>query len=145
MMSIRRFAAGAACALVLIAPAAHARKGPERVQTQQYVFPHGVDTWHWTVSTQDVAPAVVFTPRPGDRLMHLAADDLSGQPVFVHIRQEAEGNGEDLFDHFCDDAEIVHLVSDRPVEVYLFNGACQNHTTGFATAGTLTATFARRL
>lgn len=131
--------------LILIAPTAHARQAPERVQTQQYLFPHGVDTWHWTVSAQDVAPAVVFQPRPGDRFMHLAADDVSGEPVFVHVRQEAQGGGEDLFEHFCDRADIVHLVSDRPVEVYLFNGACQNHTTGFATTGTLTATFARRL
>lgn len=135
----------AAAALALALPAAHGRQAPPRVQTQQYLYSHGVDTWHWTVSAEGLLPPLVFTPRPGDRFMHLAADDASGQPVFLHIRQEADGRGEDLADHFCDKAEIVHLVSDRPVEVYVFSGACRNHTTGFATTGTLTATFARRL
>jgi hypothetical protein len=149
MMTPRRIAlAVALLGLAPVAPAAAAperRGGPERVQTQQYVYSHGVDTWHWTVSAEDVLPALVFTPRPGDRFMHLAADDASGQPVFVHVRQEAEGNGEDLAEHFCDTADILELVSDEPVRVYVFSGACQNHTTGFATTGTLTATFARRL
>lgn len=140
-----RLAVAALSALALLAAPAHARQTPARVQTQQYVHPHGVDTWHWTVSTQGVAEPVVFTPRAGDRWMHLVADDASGQPVFVHVRQEAEGDGEDLFTHFCDTADIVRLVSDRPVEVYVFSGFCQNHTSGFATTGTLTATFARRM
>ncbi len=70
---------------------------------------------------------------------------MSGQPVFVHVRQDGGPRGEDLFEHFCDTADIIELVSSEPVEVYLFNGACQNHTTGFATFGTVTATFARRL
>lgn len=131
--------------LALAAPAAAAHRPPPRVQTQQYAYSHGVDTWHWTVSAQDVLPALVFTPRPGDQWVHLAADDLTGQPVFVHVRQEAERGGEDLFEHFCDTADLVELISEKPVEVYVFSGACQNHTTGFATTGTITATFARRL
>ncbi len=137
--------AAALSALALLAAPAQGRQTPSRVQTQQYLHPHGVDTWHWTVSSEGIAPPLVFTPRPGDRFMHLTADDASGQPVFVHVRQEAGRGGEDLVDHFCDTAEIVHLVSDRPVDVYVFNGACRNHTTGFATTGTVTATFARRM
>jgi hypothetical protein len=145
-MPARRTAlALALVALAATAPAAHGRQGPARVQTQQYLYPHGVDTWHWTVSTRGVLPPIVFTPRPGDEWMYLAVEDAAGEPVFVHVRQEAEGGGEDLFDHFCSRADLTHLVSDRPVEVYVFSGACRNHTTGFATTGTLTATFSRRL
>ena len=143
-MKTPRAAAGILVALALAAPAVGADRQARRVQTQQYVYSHGVDTWHWTVSAQDVLPPLVFTPRPGDRHVHLAADDLSGQPVFVHVRQEAARGGDDLFEHFCDNADIVDLVSEKPVEVYVFSGACQNHTTGFATTGTVTATFSRR-
>lgn len=130
-------------AAAAIAPAGAAQQ-PGRTQTQQYVYSHGIDTWHWTVSAEEVLPALVFTPRPGDAWVHLAPEDASGQPVFVHVRQEAAGNGKDLREHFCDTAKILPLVSEEPVEVYVFSGACQNHTTGFATAGTVTATFARR-
>lgn len=131
--------------VALAAPAAGAGRQAGRIQTRQYSYSHGVDTWHWTVSAQDVLPALVFTPRPGDKRVHLAAEDLSGQPVFVHVRQDAGGSGEDLFDHFCGNADIAYLVSEEPVEVYVYSGACQNHTTGFATTGTVTATFSRRL
>lgn len=144
-MSKTRLVVVALSTLALLAGPAQGRQTPARVQTEQYLHPHGVDTWHWTVSTQGTAAPIVFTPRPGDRWMHLAADDASGQSVLVHVRQEADGDREDLFTHFCHDAGIVHLVSDRPVEIYVFSGFCQNHTNGFATTGTLTATFARRM
>ena len=130
--------------MVAAAPSA-ARQTAERVQTQKYLYSHGVDAWHWTVSAEDVLPALVFTPRPGDRLVHIAVEDATGQPVFVHVRQAGSGGDEDLFAHFCGHADIVQLVSENPVEVSVFTGACQNHTTGFATTGTVTATFARRL
>lgn len=131
--------------LALVAAPATASQKPARVQTQQYLYSHGVDTWHWTVSTRGVLPALTFTPRPGDSAVHLAVDDASNQPVFVHVRQQGDAGEEDLFDHFCGTADIAYLVSEEPVEVYVFSGACQNHTTGFATTGTITATFARRL
>lgn len=146
-MTNRRVALGGVLlALVAIAPAGAAPDpAPQggRVQTQQYSYSHGVDTWHWKVEAD--LPPLVFTPRPGDRWMHLAVEDAAGQPVFLHIRQEADGAGKDMTEHFCDRADILRLVSDEPVEVYVFSGACRNHTTGFATTGTLTATFARRL
>jgi hypothetical protein len=146
----RILAAGAVVAALIstsapVSARVRSSETPSRVQTKQYVYSHGVDTWHWKVSAEDVLPPIVFTPRPGDEWVHLAASDASGMPVFVQVRQEADGSGEDLFEHFCDSADIVQLVSEKPVEVYVFNGACQNHTTGFATTGTLTATFARRL
>ncbi len=128
---------------MLAAPAA-AQK-PERVQTQQYLYTHGVDLWHWKATAEGVLPPIVFTPRPGDRWLHLAVDDALEQPVFLRIRQEAGRRGEDLYEHFCDTADILRLVSDEPVEVYVFTGLCANHTTGFASTGTLTATFARNL
>jgi hypothetical protein len=145
-MTIRRVALAAALSLVAVAPsAAGARQTPPRVQTQQYLHPHGVDARHWTVSTEETTEPIVFTPRPGDRVVRLAADDASGQPVFMHVRQDAQGNGDDLFAHTCATVTVVELVSERPIEVFLFNGFCRNHTSGFATTGSLTATFARRV
>lgn len=145
-MGSRRSVLWAALLVVaLAAPAGAGNPQPARVQSRQYLYPHGVDTWHWTVSAGDALPAAVFEPRPGDSQMHLKVEDVSGQPVFVHVRQEGDPGEDDLFDHFCDTADIVYLVSDKPVQVYVFSGACQNHTTGLGTTGTLTATFARRL
>ena len=142
MTPIRTAVTGVLLLTLLVAPAT-ARQTPARVQTQKYTYSHGVDTIHWTVSAEDTLPPLVFTPRPGDTLMHVAADDATGQPVFLHVKQKGDAGEEDLFDHFCDTAEIVHLVSEKPVEVYVFTGACRNHTTGVATTGTITATFAR--
>ena len=144
----RLVSTGVLLALLVAAPAPASRgsrQGPGRVQTHQYLYSHGVDTWHWKVSAEDVLPPIVFTPRPGDRWVHLAVEDASGFPVFVRVRQQARGGGAGLDDHFCDRADILELAGTEPVEVYVFSGACRNHTTGVATTGTLTATFARRL
>ncbi len=134
--------------LALAAPtlAAHdSRQRPRRVQTHQYLYSHGVDTWHWKVSAEDVLPPFVFEPRPRDEWLHLAVDDAAGHPVFVRVRQHAAGAAPDLDTHFCGRAGMLRLPSNEPVEVYLFSGVCQNHTSGIATTGTLTVTFTRRL
>ena len=144
-MTRLRVALAVAALVALAAAPAAARRAPERVQTQKYLYSHGVDTWHWTVSAEDVLAPLVFTPRPGDKLVHVAVEDATGQPVFVHVRQAADGGEENLYEHFCDRADIIDLVSEKPVEVTVFSGTCQNHTTGFATTGTITATFARHL
>lgn len=143
VVSPRRVALASALVLVLAAPAAGQK--PQRVQTQQYLYTHGVDLWHWKATAEGILPPIVFTPRPGDRWLHLAVDDVLEQPVFLRVRQDAGGRGEDLYEHFCDAADILRLVSEEPVEVYVFTGLCANHTTGFASTGTLTATFARNL
>lgn len=139
---------GLSLALVLAAPApaSHESRGaPGRVQTHQYLYSHGVDTWHWKVSAEDLLPPIVFQPRAGDQWLHLAVDDAAGFPVFVRVRQHVPGSAPDLDEHFCGLADMLRLSSNEPIEVYLFTGACRNHTTGIATTGTLTATFARRL
>ncbi|MDQ3951356.1 MAG: hypothetical protein M3279_00105 [Actinomycetota bacterium] len=135
-----------ALALAGPAPASHdSGQRPGRVQSHQYLYSHGVDTWHWKVSAEDLLPPIVFEPRPGDEWLHLAVDDAAGYPVFVRVRQEAPGGAPGLDTHFCARAGILRLRSAEPVEVYLFSGVCQNHTSGIATTGTLTATFTRRL
>ena len=144
----RHVSTGVLLALVLTAPAPASHDSgqrPGRVQTHQYLSSHGVDTWHWKVSAEDVLPPIVFEPRPGDQRLHLAVDDAAGYPVFVRVRQEAPGGAPGLDTHFCARAGILRLASAEPVEVYLFSGFCRNHTSGIATTGTLTATFARRL
>lgn len=136
----------AACCVVTLLPAAGAaaaRRAPgdPEVQTQQYLYSHGVDTWHYTVSTEEAVPALVFTPRPRDKWVHLAADDALGKGVLVHVYQRGDAGGRDLKEVFCGEVNIYGLVSRNPVEVHVFSGACPNHDFGFATAGTVTATF----
>lgn len=137
-----------ACAgAVLMASAGGAvARGPgdTHVETHEYLYSHGIDTYHYTVSTKAVMPPIVFTPRPVDRWMHLAADDALGKGVLVHVRQRGDRGERDLRDIFCARANVYRLVSSKPVEVHVFSGACPNHNFGFATMGTLTATFAPR-
>ncbi|MDQ3915730.1 MAG: hypothetical protein M3323_10455 [Actinomycetota bacterium] len=137
------------CVLALVpgsgASASGGGGGKPHVQTYDYLYSHGVDTYHYTVSTKAVMPPIVFTPRPQDRWMHLAADDALGKGVLVHVYQRGDRGERDLQDIFCAPANLYRLVSRRPIEVHLFSGACPNHTFGFATTGTLTATFSPHL
>jgi hypothetical protein len=145
----RRFAAFVLASFFLLAlvsgASAGGRKDEADVQTYQYLYSHGVDTYHYTLSTKAVMPPIVFTPRPGDEWMHLAADDALGMGVLVHVRQRGDRGERDLEDIFCAPAKLYQLVSSKPVEVHVFSGLCPNHTVGFATTGTLTATFAPHL
>jgi hypothetical protein len=115
-------------------------RDPE-VQTHEYFYSHGVDTWHWTVSAKDVLPPIVFTPRPQDRWLHIAADDSVDYGVLVHVTQPDDRGGRGLQEVFCGTANLYRLASTEPVEVHVYSGACPNHNFGFATTGTLTATF----
>lgn len=143
-MRMRRLAACGLIGLSLVtAPAGASGGSRTEVQTHQYLYSHGIDTYHYTVSTKAVMPPIVFRPRPGDRWMHLAAADALGKGVLVHVYQRGDRGERDLRDIFCAPANIYRLVSDRPVEVHVFTGLCPNHNVGFATTGTLTATFSR--
>jgi hypothetical protein len=144
-MRMRRLAACGLIGMSLVSgPAAAGRRpagsGPG-VQTHRYLYSHGIDTYHYTVSTKALMPPFVFEPRPGDRWMHLAAEDALGKGVLVHVYQRGDRGERDLRDIFCAPANIYRLVSERPVEVHVFTGLCPNHNFGFATTGTLTATF----
>lgn len=140
---------GALCAVTALAPATAAAPQPDpsepEVQTQQYLYSHGVDTWHYTVSTKAVMPPIVFRPRRTDRWVHIATDDLLEKPVLVHVYQRGDWGEPDLRDIYCQKANIYRLVSTKPVEIHLFTGLCPDHDPGYATAGTVTATFSRRL
>jgi hypothetical protein len=146
-MRTRLVLAVALCA-VAVAPTAAARQAdpsePE-VQTHQYLHSHGVDTWHFTVSTKALTPPIVFRPRPTDRWMHIATEDVLDKPVLVHVYQRGDRGERDLRDIYCQKVNLYRLVSGRPVEVHLFTGLCPDHDFGYATAGTVTATFTRRL
>ncbi len=126
------------------AAARQGRPKPE-VQTQEYVYTHGLDLAHFAITTKALFPPFVFTPRRIDNWMHLAADDALGKGVLLHVYQRGDWGEPDLKDIFCAPAKIIRLVSHKPVEVHVFSGLCPNHTFGFASTGTLTATFAPRM
>ncbi len=137
------------CLLAAAGPAggAAARRGPSEpeVQTHEYLYTHGIDLTHFAVTTKAVFPPIVFTPRRTDNWMHLAADDALGKGVLLHVYQRGDWGEPDLEDVFCAPAKIIRLVSHKPVEVHVFSGLCPNHTFGFASTGTITATFAQKM
>ncbi len=136
----------ACCVLALVPGGAAARTaGGTEVQTYEYLYSHGFDTYHFTVSTEALMPPIVFTPRRQDRWLHLAADDALDKGVLVHVFQPGDRGAPDLEDIFCAKANVYRLVSTQPVEVHIYSGACPNHNFGFATTGTLTATFSPRI
>ncbi|MDQ3958569.1 MAG: hypothetical protein M3273_09640, partial [Actinomycetota bacterium] len=134
LVSTRPAALVLACLLAatLASGAGASAPGGEDVQTYQYLYSHGVDTYHFTVSTKAAMPPIVFRPGPRHERMLLSADDALGKGVLVHVRQRG-GRGEaDLEDIFCAPAKLFDLVSHKRVEVHLFSGLCPNHTVGFA-------------
>jgi hypothetical protein len=152
-MRVRRVLRGAlvAACCALAAPgwaggaAASQKPSEPEVQTHEYVYTHGLDLTHFAVTTKAVLPPFVFTPRRTDNWMHLAADDALGKGVLLHVYQRGNWGERDLKDVYCAPAKIIRLVSHEPVEVHVFSGLCPNHTFGFASTGTLTATFAHRM
>ena len=88
-------------------------------------------------------PAIVFHPKPGDRLMHLEVADDVGPWAAVLIHQDVPGGHHGLNMDFCAPSRYIKLDSSKPVEIRVLTGLCTNHTYGVATTGTITATFSR--
>jgi hypothetical protein len=128
--------------LLAIIPPATAEK-PARVQTLDYLHPHGVDTSHGMIS-DDLLP-LTFNPRPGDKSVHFDIADATQGNVIIYVFQKDE-NGDRLKvrDALCGTKQDVPLVSGQPVEVYLYAGLCVNHNFSYTSSGSITATFSSR-
>jgi hypothetical protein len=117
-----------------------AAEGAARVQTQQYLHPNGIDTSHGIVS-DDLLP-LTFTPRPGDRSVHLdIADATQGNVIIYVFQQNAAGERIKVRDALCGTKQDSPLISDSPVEVYVYAGLCVNHNFSYTSSGSVTATF----
>jgi hypothetical protein len=117
-----------------------AAEGAARVQTQEYLHPHGIDTSHGMVS-DDLIP-ITFTPRPGDRSVHFDLADATKGNVIIYVYQATdEGERIKVRDALCGTKQDVPLVSEEPVEVFVYAGVCVNHNFSYTSRGTITATF----
>jgi hypothetical protein len=130
-------------AFIAFPAAAVAGAGAERVQAQQYLHPHGIDSSHGMASS-DLLP-LTFTPRAGDKSVHFDLDDATQGNVIIYVFQtNSAGERIKIRDALCGKKQDVPLVSDAPVEVYLYAGLCVNHNFSYTSSGTVTATFSTR-
>jgi hypothetical protein len=135
---------GAVAIVAVSALPSMAASGAARVQTQEYIHPNGVDTSHGMVS-DDLIP-LTFTPRPGDRSVHFDLADATKGKVIIYVYQETdEGERVKVRDALCGTKQDVPLVSEKPVEVFLYAGLCVNHNFSYTSSGTITATFSTKV
>lgn len=136
-----------ACVLGLASSALGGPRPASHAESQPYVVPTGVTTSHEdsypTGPTKDLAQHLEFHPAPGDRYVSFAAEDLTGRPVILEISQEAGPGGRALQGYMCQTVmpAAYELVSESTVVVRVLHGLCGNHNWGWATQGTVTATF----
>jgi hypothetical protein len=133
-------------ALVPAGAQAHKRSsGHEKalVVEQRYDHPWGVRTWHFPDATLDSIPeppGLMFTPRAGDRYVHITVMDDSGEDAMVRVIQTDPPRAP-REDWFCLKEWTGRLMSHNPVEVKVYGGACEDHTMAFPTQGMVMAKF----
>jgi hypothetical protein len=124
----------------------------ERVEERSYLRPAGIWTSHYDEGIRSLPEETfTFTPAKGDRWIRFEFQDVTGRPVLAHITQGEEHHGESPTDvHPYSDGEIVcatrhsfKLRGTADVELSVYAGLCPNHTFGYATNGTVVATFAK--
>ncbi len=141
----------AALLVVGAAPASHGAPSTPRSASKTYAVPHGIwieghgDEEHGNMGAIPLVPPVTFVPARGERMVEVAVQDLTDRPVMVYVHQPAlSHHGDDVAVTFCSKRNpAIRLGGSVPVEVSVYSGVCRNHTFGFATSGTITATFSR--
>ena len=131
-----------ACLLASFALAPGSSAGPkERRHTESHDYiQQGVRTHHWDYVNTD-PPPLVFHPRREDRFVHFFMSDAIEDGVMIEVRQDAPRDGKDLRIEGCGQSASMNLVSRKPVEVYVYSGACRGHEVEFSSTGTITAEF----
>ncbi len=152
-----RRAALAICCLAFLAalPVAGARppRSARHVEVANYLKPAGVWTSHYDEAARSLPEdTFTFQPKKGERFVDFTFEDVSGRSIVFHIRQgDAPAHQGPTGDHAYSDGVIecgtsythFELRGRDPVEVSVYVGLCPDHTFGYATAGTITATFGR--
>jgi hypothetical protein len=129
-----------------------AREKESRVVTRAYSLSHGVWLSHYDENLPDLPlDPLVFKPKPQDRYIDFEIADKLGTAVALHVKQEGGPDGQHVDGHYDDSGALVvcaqlyryELISKEPVEVRIYSGACPNHTFGFSSQGTVTASFVK--
>jgi hypothetical protein len=145
------FVVAGAVSAAMVSGAA-ATKG-ERVEERAYARPAGIWTSHFDEGMRSLPEeTLTFTPKPGDRWIRFEFRDVTGRDVLAHITQGDSHQGGGITGvHPYSDGEIVcatrhsfRLHGTEDVELSLYAGLCPNHTFGYATSGTVVATFSKR-
>ena len=150
---MRKFVAPLALLIVILAAfPGGAAPYQERVEERTYTRPAGIWTSHYDEGIRSLPEETfTFTPRKGDRWIRFEFQDVTGRAVLAHMTQGKRHHGESPTDvHPYSDGEIVCATSHSfklhgtaDVELRLYAGLCPNHTFGYATSGTVVATFAK--
>jgi hypothetical protein len=139
-----------ATACVLVVPAARSASR-SREETVSYLKPAGVWTSHYDAPARALPEDdFVFIPKKGERYVRFDFTDALGTDVLFHVTLEGESVEDHGLDHAYSDGMIdcapsyeMALTSLTPIHVSVYSGLCPNHTFGFASTGTITASFRR--
>ena len=139
-----------AVCVVALAPGAMGGPRPaSHTEDQAYLVPTGVTTSHEdslpSGPTKDLGPRLEFHPVAGDRYISFAVADMTARSVILEIEQQDPEGGAPLKGYMCQSVmpAAYRLVSLEVVSVRVLHGLCGNHNWGWATQGTVTATFSR--
>ena len=136
-------------ALAVCLPGNAAPKGV-RIEERTYARPAGIWTSHFDEGMRSLPEeTMTFTPKRGERWIHFEFQDVTGRDVLAHMTQGEGQHGEGVTGvHPYSDGEIVcatqhsfKLKGTEDVHLSLYAGLCPNHTFGYATSGTVVATF----
>lgn len=150
MRKVSCFLIAASLALA-VSGVATARSAKERVEVASYLKPAGIWTSHFDGPMRSLPEdEFVFVPRKGERSVRFEFVDALGTDVLLHVTVEGQEVGDHGLDHAYSDGMIdcapsyeMPLTSRSPIHVSVYSGLCPNHTFGFASSGTITATFSR--
>ena len=126
----------------IAAPAAAGKKkkAPKpRVAEAEYVAPAA---FQWNPTGDANIGGVSFPTGGTESSVDLVIEDMLGQPVSAAAGQDPEGDGTVTTTDFCGSIEDLPITAGLDVTVFIFPGPCTAPPgPGFATQGTVTATF----
>ena len=126
-------------ALAVEAGAKKKKPAPPRVAEAEYVAPAA---FQWNPTGDANIGGVSFPTSTGEYLVDLEIADASGMPVSAAAGQDPEGDGTVTTTDFCGSIEDLAIEPGLDVTVFVFPGPCTTPPgPGFATQGTVTATF----
>ena len=142
----------ASAVLVGSFPGSALSRSADRVEERTYTRPAGIWTSHFDEGMRNLPEdTMVFTPKRGDRWINFEFRDVTGRDVLFHITQGTPHHNDGVTgvhpysdgDISCATRHAFKLHGTEDVELRLYAGLCPNHTFGYATSGTVIATFSK--
>lgn len=130
--------------LAAIAASAQA-EGSRRSEVKPYDFGAGIHhdqtSTTWTLAVPTWA---TFETQPGDRMVRIVLEDLTGATSLVHVHVDRDNDGKlEVERNFCSSEVELKVTGDTTIEVFPLTGTCEDGTPSLVTQGKITATFFR--